>query len=86
VQAFNDGRTTPSPIEFIQFPSYEQEFWNVGTSLFNDPTQSNTSLLTTLDKTIQKTKSRHPHRVGSRLVVPRRPPTPIPKNRRAHCC
>jgi raffinose/stachyose/melibiose transport system substrate-binding protein len=56
VQAFNDGRTTPSPIEFIQFPSYEQKFWNVGTSLFNDPTQSNSSLLTTLDKTIPKTK------------------------------
>jgi raffinose/stachyose/melibiose transport system substrate-binding protein len=56
VQAFNDGRTTPSPIEFIQFPSYEQEFWNVGTSLFNDPKQSNKSLLTTLDKTIPKTK------------------------------
>lgn len=55
VQAFNDGRTTPSPIEFIQFPTYEQEFWNVGTSLFNDPSQSNASLLTTLDTTIPKT-------------------------------
>jgi raffinose/stachyose/melibiose transport system substrate-binding protein len=56
VQAFNDGRTTPSPIEFIQYPTYEQQFWNVGTSLFNDPTQSDSSLLSTLDKTIPKTK------------------------------
>ncbi|MCU1557757.1 MAG: hypothetical protein JWN09_1752 [Microbacteriaceae bacterium] len=56
VEAFNDNRTTPSPIEFIQFPSYEQEFWNVGTSLFDDPTQSNSGLLSTLDKTIPKTK------------------------------
>ena len=56
VDAFNDGRTTPSPIEFIKFPTYENEFWKVGTSLFNDPTQSNQSLLSTLDKTIPKTK------------------------------
>ncbi|MCU1409151.1 MAG: hypothetical protein JWM23_1231 [Microbacteriaceae bacterium] len=56
VDAFNDGRTTPSPIEFIQFPTYEQEFWKVGTSLFDDPTQSTESLLATLDKTIPKTK------------------------------
>ncbi len=56
VAAFNDGRTTPSPIEFIQYPSYEQKFWNVGTSLFDNPSQSNQSLLTTLDQTIPKTK------------------------------
>jgi raffinose/stachyose/melibiose transport system substrate-binding protein len=56
VQAFKDGRTTPSPIEFIAFPNSEQEFWNVGTSLFNNPDQSNESLLTTLDQTIPKTK------------------------------
>jgi raffinose/stachyose/melibiose transport system substrate-binding protein len=56
VEAFNDNRTTPSPIEFIQFPSYEQQFWNVGTSLFNDPSQSDSSLLSKLDQTIPKTK------------------------------
>jgi raffinose/stachyose/melibiose transport system substrate-binding protein len=56
VEAFNDNRTTPSPIEFIQFPSYEQQFWNVGTSLFNDPSQSDSSLLNKLDQTIPRTK------------------------------
>lgn len=55
-EAFADNRTTPSPMEFIQFPTYEQEFWKVGSSLFNDPSQSTSSLLQTLDKTIPKTK------------------------------
>ena len=56
VAAFNDNRSHPSPIEYILFPTYEQEFWKVGTSLFNNPNQSNSSLLSTLDKTIPKTK------------------------------
>ncbi|TAM66452.1 MAG: carbohydrate ABC transporter substrate-binding protein [Microbacteriaceae bacterium] len=55
VEAFNDKRTTPSPIEFIQFPNSEAKFWDVGTSLFNDPSQSNSSLLSKLDQTIPKT-------------------------------
>lgn len=54
VQAFNDKRTQVSPIEFLHFPSYEQEFWKVGTSMFNDPSQSTTSLLQQLDQTIPK--------------------------------
>jgi raffinose/stachyose/melibiose transport system substrate-binding protein len=58
VEAFNDGRTTPSPIEFIQYPNSEQMFWNVGTSLFNDPTQANAPLLSQLDKTIPKTPTK----------------------------
>jgi raffinose/stachyose/melibiose transport system substrate-binding protein len=57
VAAFNDSRTTPSPIEFIAFPASETEFWKVGSALFQNPTQSNAVLLGELDQTIPKTKS-----------------------------
>lgn len=55
VDAFNAGRSQVSPIEYLHYPTYEQEFWKVGTSLFNDPTQSTASLLQRLDQTIPKT-------------------------------
>ena len=57
VQAFNDGRTTPSPIEFLHFPASETEFWKVGSTLFENPNQSNSSLLGQLDQTIPKVAS-----------------------------
>jgi ABC-type sugar transport system, periplasmic component len=56
VGAFNAGHSQVSPIEYLHYPTYEQEFWKVGTSLFNDPSQSTTSLLRQLDSTIPKTK------------------------------
>jgi raffinose/stachyose/melibiose transport system substrate-binding protein len=56
VAAFNDGRSHPAPIEYIKFPTYEPEFWKVGSSLFDNPTASNASLLTRLDQNIPKTK------------------------------
>jgi len=55
VDAFNDGRTQVSPIEFLHYPTYENEFWKVSTSLFDDPSQSTESLLQALDSTIPKT-------------------------------
>lgn len=57
VDAFNDNRSHPAPIEYILFPTYEPEFWKVGSSLFDDATQSNESLLMRLDKNIPKTKN-----------------------------
>jgi len=56
VDAFNAGHSQVSPIEYLHFPTYEQEFWKVGTSLFNDPSQSTSTLLKQLDQTIPKTK------------------------------
>lgn len=56
VDAFNAGHSQVSPIEYLHYPTYEQQFWKVGTSLFNDPSQSTTSLLKQLDSTIPKTK------------------------------
>lgn len=56
VDAFNDGRTQVSPIEFLHYPTYEQEFWKVSTAMFNDPSQSTDTLLKQLDSTIPKTQ------------------------------
>lgn len=55
VDAFNDGRTQVSSIEYLHFPNYEPEFWKVGTSLFDDPQQPIAPLLKQLDQTIPKT-------------------------------
>lgn len=55
VDAFNAGRTQVSSIEYLHFPGYEPEFWKVGTSLFDNPTQSIAALLHQLDQTIPKT-------------------------------
>uniref|UniRef100_UPI0039F03CF7 ABC transporter substrate-binding protein n=1 Tax=Sinomonas sp. G460-2 TaxID=3393464 RepID=UPI0039F03CF7 len=49
VDAFNAGHSQVSPIEYLHYPTYEQQFWKVGTSLFNDPSQSTSTLLTQLD-------------------------------------
>jgi raffinose/stachyose/melibiose transport system substrate-binding protein len=56
VDAFNAGHSQVSPIEYLHYPTYEQEFWKVGTALFNDPSQSTATLLKQLDSTIPKTK------------------------------
>lgn len=56
VDAFNDGRTSPSQVEFIKFPSVEKEFWNVGMSLFNDPSQATGDLLNQLEQAVPRTE------------------------------
>lgn len=56
VDAFNASRTTPSPVEFIQFADSEAKMQNEGSSLFNDPKQSDATLLGMLDTQIPKTK------------------------------
>ncbi len=55
VEAFNDGRTVPSPVEYMKAPDPETTTKNVGSQLFDDPTQSLTSLLDQMDAGIAKT-------------------------------
>lgn len=54
--AFAAGNTSPAPIAYLRSPKAEQSLWDVGTSLFNDPSQSTSDLLQKLDSTIPATK------------------------------